>query len=68
MRTCWSDSRNAVPAAEYLAAAVPLAVALLLHEASAPLAGPLLGRGAIAMMTLEAQEEHEKYEKVHRDN
>lgn len=34
---------NAIPAAEYLGAAVPLAVAFLLHEASAPLASPLLG-------------------------
>jgi len=34
---------NAIPAAEYLGAVVPLGVALLLEEMAAPLAGPLLG-------------------------
>ena len=36
---------NAIPAAEYLGAVVPLGVALLLEEVAAPLAGPLYGLG-----------------------
>jgi len=37
---------NAIPAAEYLGAVVPLAVALLLEEIAAPFTGPLLGLAA----------------------
>ncbi|MFH1690536.1 MAG: O-antigen ligase family protein [Candidatus Eisenbacteria bacterium] len=42
-RTVLGSVENAIPAAEYLGAVVPLAVALLLEEMGAPLAGPLLG-------------------------
>jgi len=42
-RAVLGSVENAIPAAEYLAGVVPLAVALTLEEIAAPLAGPLLG-------------------------
>lgn len=48
-RTVLGSVENAIPAAEYLGAVVPLAVALLLEEAGAPIAGPLLGLAAGSM-------------------
>jgi len=43
LRMVLGSVENAIPAAEYLGAVVPLAVALLLEEIAAPFAGPLLG-------------------------
>jgi len=45
-RAVLGSIENAIPAAEYLGAVVPLAVALMLEEMAAPLAGPLLGLAA----------------------
>lgn len=51
-RAVLGSIENAIPAAEYLGAVVPLAVAVLLEEVAAPLAGPLLGFAAGSMGTV----------------